>query len=83
MSLPLSDTDPRIEAMQLDLLRNTPVWRKLQIMGELNASAKTLAITGLRVRHPQADEAELQRRLADLLLGEKIAAWVCGPFQEG
>ncbi len=43
----------------------------------------TLALAGLRNRHPQAGEAEIRRRLMDLLLGEELAAKVYGPPDYG
>jgi len=39
-------------------------------MDQLNAGLRTIPLSGLRERHPQADEAELRRRMADLLLGQ-------------
>ncbi len=78
----LSDTDPRAKALQLQLLREAPVWRKVGLWAELNAAARVLALSGLRARHPDADEAELRRRLADVLLGPELAARVYGPLPE-
>ena len=73
-----SDTHPRMEALQIKLLRETPVARKMEMLGELNASARALAMAGLRARHPAADEAELKFRLACLLIGEELARKVYG-----
>jgi len=82
MAMELSDTHPEAEAVRLQLLRAAPVWRKLQLLGQLNATAQTLALSGLRARYPHADEAELRRRLADLLLGADLAARVYGDLLE-
>lgn len=78
----LSDTDPKAEALRLKLLREMPVWRKLELLGQLNAAVRTLALAGLRARYPNASEAELSRRLADLLLGSDLAARVYGDLPE-
>ncbi len=78
----LSDTHPEAAAVQLRLLRATPTWRKVELWGQLNATARALALSGLRARYPQASEAELRRRLADLLLGADLAARVYGPLPE-
>jgi hypothetical protein len=51
------------------------------MMDQLNMSARTLALSSLRQRHPHASEAELRRRLADLLLGPALAAQVYGPME--
>ena len=78
----LSDTHPEIEALQIRLLRETPDWRKLEMLADLNEAARILALTGLRERYPQATEAEIQRRLADLLLGEEMTLKVYGEYQD-
>ncbi|MEA3340650.1 MAG: hypothetical protein U9R15_11840 [Chloroflexota bacterium] len=79
------DTRPEAEAVLIDLLRQAPPWRKLHMVGQLNQTVRTLALSGLRQRHPQATSQELRRRLADLLLGSDVAAQVYGPLpgQEG
>jgi hypothetical protein len=64
----------------IDLLRQAPPWRKLEMVGQMNQAVRTLALSGLRQRHPQAKPEELCRRLADLLLGPALAAQVYGPM---
>ena len=76
----LSDTHPKIEAYQLELLRQAPPWRKAHMLGQMYHTVKQLAYQGLRQRHPQADEDELRRRLADLMLGAELAQQVYGSF---
>ena len=78
MSQYYTDTDPKMEALQIRLLRETPPWRKMQMLAGLNAAARSLALSGLRQRFPQAGEAELRRRLAGLLLGDELATKVYG-----
>ncbi len=78
MSALFSDTHPKMEALQIRLLRQTSPTRKMQMLAQLNASAQLLALTGLRSQFPQAGEAELRRRLAGLLLGEELARKVYG-----
>ncbi len=39
-------------------------------------------MTGLHLRYPGADEAEIRRHLADLLLGHDLARKVCGEVEE-
>jgi len=48
----------------------------------LNASARNLALTGLRQRLPHASEAELNRRLAYLLLGPDLARKALGEVED-
>jgi len=73
-----SDTHPAMETLQIRLLREAPPWRKMEMLAELNASAKYLALNGLRRRYPNANPEELRRKLADLLLGEELARKVYG-----
>ena len=53
-SLLFSDTSPEAEAVLLDGLRRMSGWRKLQVVGQLNARMRTLLLAGLRSRHPTA-----------------------------
>jgi len=77
----LSDTRPEAERVQIELLRRAPAWRKLELVGEMNQTVRTLALSGLRRRYPEATSDELRRRLADLLLGPALAARVYGPLE--
>ena len=78
MSTLSSDTHPKMEALQIQLWRQASPTRKMHMLAQLNASARTLALMGLRSRYPQATETELRRRLADFLLGEELARKVYG-----
>ena len=83
MSRLFSDTTPAAEAVQIELIRRAPAWRKLQIMDQLNQSLRLWALSGLRQRYPAASDAEVRRRLADLVLGPELAARVYGPLPSG
>lgn len=74
------DTHPQAEAVLIELLRHTPAWRKLQMVGQMNQAVRALTLSGLRQRHPDAGPRELDRRLADLFLGPDLAAQVYGPL---
>lgn len=76
------DTDPRVEEQLVQMLRQTPPWRKIQMVAELNATVKLMLLTGLRQRYPNASEAELRRRLAGLLLGEELASKAYGELPD-
>lgn len=68
-----ADTDPKIEALQIQFWRQASPTRKMNMVAQLNASARMLALAGLRSQYPQASEAELHFKLAILLLGEETA----------
>lgn len=65
-----------MEALQVRLLRETPPWRKMEMLAELNQAAWELALSGIRQRYPEADETELLRRLAIIILGPDSASEV-------
>ena len=77
-----SDTHPAMEALQIRLWRQASPTQKMNMLAQLNASARLLALTGLRSQYPQATEAELRRKLAQLLLGEEVAHKVYGEMSD-
>jgi hypothetical protein len=78
MSTLYPDTDPKMEALQIQLWRQASPTKKMHMVAQLNAAARLLALTGLRAQFPQASESELHYRLAVLLLGEDLARKVYG-----
>jgi len=79
MTTLFADTGSEAERVLIELLRRASVARKLEMLGQMNAAARQLALQGLRARHPGATETQLQRYLADLLLGPELAARAYGP----
>ncbi len=73
-----SDTNPLMESLQTQYWRTASPTRKMQMVAELNNSARILACAGLKARNPQASESELNYYLAVLLLGEELAHKVYG-----
>ena len=80
MTSEYSDTSPEIAAIQMEMLRKASPARKLEMVGQMNLTVKTLALAGLRTRHPDEPPEMLRRRLADLILGPELALKVYGPF---
>ena len=74
------DTAPETEVILFNMWRDTPAWRKLQMMEGLNRSARQLSLVGLKQRHPNASPEELQRRFAHMVLGPELATRVYGPL---
>ena len=64
MSQFYTDTHPDMEALQINLMREVPAWRKMEMLASLNTSAHELALAGLRLRFPDASPGELRRRLS-------------------
>lgn len=75
----ITDTHPEADRILIELLRQAPVWRKLQMLGDLNRTANHLALEGLRDKYPDATDSDLKRHLADLLLGPELAQEAYGP----
>lgn len=73
------DTDPKAEAVQLEIYRQMPAWRKIELVGDAIETSRILALSGLQSRYPEAGEEEIRRRFMDLMLGEELAAKVYGP----
>ena len=67
-----SDTHPKIEALQIELIRKMPAWKKLSVVDGLNETVKMLAITGIKQRHPDATPEEVKYMLAELMLGPEL-----------
>lgn len=79
-SMTITDTYPKMEEYQLELLRKSPAWKKADMAGRMFMTMKQLALQGLKTRFPQASEDELRQRLADVILGEELAEKVYGMF---
>jgi hypothetical protein len=82
MSTLFPDTDPEAEKVLIELLRNAPPWRKLEMVDQLNQSVKILVLSGLRSRFPHDKPEKLRRRLAELLLGPELAVKAYGPLPD-
>ena len=73
MSVLYSDTHPKIERMQIELIRRMPAWKKIAVVDGLNETVKTMAMSGIKQRHPNATPQQIRRMLADLMLGAELA----------
>lgn len=80
MNAGLSDTSPESERVLIELMRQAPVWRRLEIVAQMNETVRLLILSGLRQRHPHATPEELRRRMADILLGPELAKRAYGPL---
>jgi len=67
------DTSPEVERRLIEMVRQTPIWRRLQLADRLSHSLRDLVWCSLRQRHPQATAAELRRRFAAIHLGPALA----------
>lgn len=80
MSNLFPDTHPAVEKALIEMLRQAPPWRKLEMVGQMNETVKILLMSGLRTRYPDEPPEKLRRRMADLLLGHDLASKAYGPL---
>ena len=78
MSVLSSDTHPKAEQIQLEIIRRMPSWEKFAMVDDLNETVKVLAISGTKQRHPNATLEQIQRMLAERMLGPELAQKVYG-----
>ncbi|HAB18267.1 MAG TPA: hypothetical protein DCE44_17715 [Verrucomicrobiales bacterium] len=72
------DTSPEAERVLIELIRQTPAWRRLQLTDRMSLTARQLCWAGLRSRHRHATPAELRRRFAEIYLGTELASKAYG-----
>ena len=68
-----ADTNPKIEQIQIELLRKASPTRKFQMVTQMNNTVRAFMFAGLKRRNPEATPELLRRMFADLLLGEELA----------
>ena len=73
-----SDTHPKMEALQIEFIRRMPAWKKISIVSDLNETVRTLAISGIKQRNPNATPKQILRILAELELGAELDQKVYG-----
>jgi hypothetical protein len=81
MSALYSDTDPKPEQLQIELIRRMPAWRKFELLDDLNETVRVFAISGIKQRNPEATPERIRRMLAELMLGEELARKVYGELE--
>jgi hypothetical protein len=72
-----TDTDPRIEKIQIEMFRQVSPARKMRMVAQMNYTVRTFMMAGLKRRNPEATPETLRRMLAGLLLGDELARKVC------
>lgn len=76
--MPLDDTHPDIHAMQIRAYRSMSPAQKFRLVEDMWETLHTLALAGVRSRHPRCTPAEEQRYLAEVFLGLELANLVHG-----
>lgn len=85
MKYSLNDTHPKAAKMLTKLIRQASPWEKYMQVNQMIRACRQLTWAGLKIRHPNAPEEELQKRFAALCLPKdlvvKIYKW--DPDKEG
>jgi len=68
-----ADTNPKIERIQIELLRQASSARKFQMVTQMNNTVRAFMFAGLKRRNPDATPEMLRRMFAELLLGGELA----------
>lgn len=76
------DVSEAVDRAVFDGFRQMTPQQRLQIAMQACRSLQRLAIAGLRLRFPQADDEELFRRAGALRLGPELTRWAFGPAAE-
>ena len=66
----LSDTHPEIESIQIEFIRNAPLWRRLEMVNSLTSTVRQLSWEGIRHRYSSETEEELVIRFFSFLYGD-------------
>ena len=72
------DTHPKAEALQIELIRQMPAWKKMAVVDSLNGTVKTMALNEIKRRHPDASPEQIRLLLAEAILGAEMAKKVYG-----
>jgi hypothetical protein len=59
MSALFPDTHPKMEALQIELRRSASPTRKMQMLAQLNQSARLLALARLRSQYPPEQRSRI------------------------
>jgi hypothetical protein len=78
----IQDTSPEQRRHYEELLRRMTPAQRARTTTALSNGVRTMALAGLRLRNPGADEQELRVRLAHLLYGPSVALRLFGTLPE-
>lgn len=73
MGLLFPDTATEVEEKLIQMLRQAPPWRKLEMVTALNTAMRRMMLSGFRHQYPDETDAQLDHRLAKALLGPATA----------
>jgi hypothetical protein len=77
----IADTTPDAADVQLAIYRRMSPTRRCEIAAEMSATARSVALAGIRSRHPDYDERSARLALFRLVVGDALfrRAWPDAP----
>lgn len=69
----LTDTDPEAEAVQQELLRKMTISEKFALVQSLTAMTLALCKQGIRERHPEYSEIDVDVHFVEMNYGRELA----------
>ncbi|CAN5767618.1 hypothetical protein BH11MYX3_BH11MYX3_06810 [soil metagenome] len=78
----MSDTTPEAAEVQRRILRGMTAARKVELLSEMCEDSRTIAIAGIRTRHPDYDDQHARWALWRMLYGDQLfrRAWPSAPL---
>lgn len=78
----MSDTTPEAAEVQRRILRGMTASRKVALLSEMCEDSRSIAIAGIRMRHPEYDEQQARWALWRMLYGDQLfqRAWPGAPL---
>jgi hypothetical protein len=84
MAFPPRDTDPRAHEVQMGIYRRMSAGERSARAADLSEAVRATARHGIRTRHPEYDDTDVERALRRLLYGAELvrAAWPDEPLRD-
>jgi hypothetical protein len=82
MKADVTDTSEDAERMLIEVIRRTPVSKRLALVSDLIEATRALASADVRRRYPDATPDEVRRLLARRMLTNEEVVSVCGPSRD-
>jgi hypothetical protein len=70
----ISDTTDEARAVQIAAFRAMTPSRRVEVAFQLSDDVRTLARSGIRLRHPEFDEPQVHHEFLRILYGPELAA---------
>jgi hypothetical protein len=77
-----ADTSPESHAVQLEIYRRLGPARRAELAAQLSAETRELTRAGVRARHPEYSDAQVELAARRLWLGDELfrRAWPASPL---